>query len=322
MTKERTIVRIRIWCTLFCVLMFVGGLSQLGTQALASTFTACVSQGTVSCALGPSPASGSFSSNTSGSGSSSASAFSTGGILGGSAAATSTGTSSSFNTNSATFSASAIIDDLIISGPGAEASIQVTADLDGFMNFSGLNGNDATGIVTARLQIGNSTTLTGFNLSIGATNSPVIDTTLTSGAITLPTNTNLEVKMTLEGSVVASDNFGPGSASAVVSFLDGMSFPTTGPVFILPVGYTANSVIGNIVDNLFVVPNQPGDFDGNGIVDGYDFLLWQRNPSVGSLADWEANYGLGAMLSASSVAVPEPTTCTLTLALRFYHNSV
>ncbi len=61
-------------------------------------------------------------------------------------------------------------------------------------------------------------------------------------------------------------------------------------------------------------PIQPGDFDGNGEVNGFDFLLWQRDPSVGSLADWEANYGTVATLSASSAAVPEPTTTALALA--------
>ncbi len=48
-----------------------------------------------------------------------------------------------------------------------------------------------------------------------------------------------------------------------------------------------------------------GDFDGDGDVDGRDFLIWQRNPSVGDLADWQANYGVGSLV-ASSVAVPEP----------------
>jgi hypothetical protein len=62
------------------------------------------------------------------------------------------------------------------------------------------------------------------------------------------------------------------------------------------------------------VPIQPGDFNGNGEVNGLDFLLWQRNPSVGSLADWQSNYGTGATLSASSAAVPEPTTSALALA--------
>lgn len=52
----------------------------------------------------------------------------------------------------------------------------------------------------------------------------------------------------------------------------------------------------------------PGDFDLDGAVDGYDFLLWQRNPSVGPLADWEANYGTVVPLAATSTAVPEPAT--------------
>jgi hypothetical protein len=52
----------------------------------------------------------------------------------------------------------------------------------------------------------------------------------------------------------------------------------------------------------------PGDFDGDGIVDGNDFLKWQQDPSVGALADWEANYGMVAMLAASSAAVPEPSS--------------
>lgn len=34
-----------------------------------------------------------------------------------------------------------------------------------------------------------------------------------------------------------------------------------------------------------------GDFDGNGTVNGKDFLMWQRDTAVGNLADWQANYG-------------------------------
>jgi hypothetical protein len=53
----------------------------------------------------------------------------------------------------------------------------------------------------------------------------------------------------------------------------------------------------------------PGDFDGDDDVDGDDFLFWQRDPSVGDLADWEANYGfVPPPLSATSIAVPEPST--------------
>lgn len=59
---------------------------------------------------------------------------------------------------------------------------------------------------------------------------------------------------------------------------------------------------------------QQGDFNGNGVVNGHDFLKWQLDPSVGSLADWESNYGTLAALSAFSAAVPEPTTSALALA--------
>jgi|GEM_PF-1645102 len=73
-------------------------------------------------------------------------------------------------------------------------------------------------------------------------------------------------------------------------------------------------------------PIQPGDFDGNGEVNGFDFLHWQRDPSVGSLADWEANYGTVAPLSATSGAVPEPSTWIgllfAMLAMLFRHNVV
>jgi hypothetical protein len=54
----------------------------------------------------------------------------------------------------------------------------------------------------------------------------------------------------------------------------------------------------------------PGDFDADGDVDGRDFLTWQRNPDVGALADWQANYGVGT-LAANSTAVPEPACFAL-----------
>lgn len=62
---------------------------------------------------------------------------------------------------------------------------------------------------------------------------------------------------------------------------------------------------------LHVVPSStPGDFDFDGDVDGRDFLLWQRNTSVGNLNDWQTNYGFGS-LTAASTAVPEPGSLIL-----------
>ena len=65
-----------------------------------------------------------------------------------------------------------------------------------------------------------------------------------------------------------------------------------------------------------VIFTPDGDFDFNGEVNGLDFLLWQRDPSVGLLSDWEANYG--APLTAASAAVPEPTTCALAIAAAIF----
>jgi hypothetical protein len=53
-----------------------------------------------------------------------------------------------------------------------------------------------------------------------------------------------------------------------------------------------------------------GDFNGSGAVNGRDFLEWQRNPSVGNLGDWQANYGMGS-LTASNTAVPEPSSLVM-----------
>lgn len=58
-----------------------------------------------------------------------------------------------------------------------------------------------------------------------------------------------------------------------------------------------------------------GDYDGNGSVDGADFLTWQRggspNPlSPGDLATWKSNYGATSATGAAG-AVPEPAACLL-----------
>jgi hypothetical protein len=62
---------------------------------------------------------------------------------------------------------------------------------------------------------------------------------------------------------------------------------------------------------LTVTLAQPGDFDNDGDVDGRDFLVWQRNPSLGSLGDWQANYGAGSL--SASTAMPEPSAFVLAL---------
>jgi hypothetical protein len=82
------------------------------------------------------------------------------------------------------------------------------------------------------------------------------------------------------------------------------SVNTPGEVFVL------NKQDG--VLRMLVPLTTPGDFDADGDVDGRDFLAWQRNPSVGDLADWQNNYGVGEL--ASGAAIPEPASLALLIS--------
>jgi hypothetical protein len=60
--------------------------------------------------------------------------------------------------------------------------------------------------------------------------------------------------------------------------------------------------------------NDPGDFDGDGVVDGADFLVWQRGESPNGLTDgdlqlWKDNLVAGS--AAAAAAVPEPASVVL-----------
>lgn len=60
-----------------------------------------------------------------------------------------------------------------------------------------------------------------------------------------------------------------------------------------------------------------GDFDGDGDVDGRDFLVWQSNPAVGSLLAWQNHYNSWLVPSTSTTltVIPEPSGIALSLLL-------
>lgn len=64
-----------------------------------------------------------------------------------------------------------------------------------------------------------------------------------------------------------------------------------------------------------LVPTDSGDFDGDGDVDGADFLEWQRSDRTSDrLTEWQNNYGNAGSLSAIS-SIPEPSSIVLLLTL-------
>ncbi len=92
---------------------------------------------------------------------------------------------------------------------------------------------------------------------------------------------------------------------------------STNPVDLVTIEWTSGIVqhlYGVAVDQTLLVieatDQTPGDFDLDGDVDGRDFLIWQRNPSAGNLAIWQANYGLPPLIAASN-NVPEPSSWLL-----------
>ncbi|MDC0936198.1 PEP-CTERM sorting domain-containing protein [Pirellulales bacterium] len=115
---------------------------------------------------------------------------------------------------------------------------------------------------------------------------------------------NLNVSLVSGFTPTAGDAFAIITATSILGSFVVESLPTLAGRLEWFVVYTGTSVE--------LISSFAGDFNLDGDVDGRDFLLWQRDPSVGSLADWETNYGMVAPLSAiSSTTVPEPTTLLL-----------
>ncbi len=84
-------------------------------------------------------------------------------------------------------------------------------------------------------------------------------------------------------------------------------------------GNTFTTTIAARTLQVFLIPSiaVPGDFTADGLVDGDDFLAWQRgespNPlSADDLADWTAHFGPAS--ASNGASVPEPTTCVLVVA--------
>ncbi len=54
-----------------------------------------------------------------------------------------------------------------------------------------------------------------------------------------------------------------------------------------------------------------GNYNGDGITDAADYVVWRKNNGTTALYDtWRANFGTVAALGSSSTAVPEPTTAS------------
>ena len=80
-------------------------------------------------------------------------------------------------------------------------------------------------------------------------------------------------------------------------------------------GQFSLTVNSNSVILTSLTGGQPGDFDGDGDVDGDDFLEWQRTDATApGLTDWQNNYPT-VLAALSAQAVPEPSSILLLLGM-------
>ncbi len=178
-------------------------------------------------------------------------------------------------------------------------AVSNTADITGTLDSFTLTGTEPAG---ARLD-GQTLTIDG-DLVMGA--SSILELDFAAFGQDFVDVTGMA---TLDGtiSVTQLGSFTPvgGTEYTLLSAAEGIN--DLGVTFDLPSNFNA-SIIGGT--DLVLSFGLPGDADGDGDVDGADFLLLQRTNPAG-IPDWQANYPGPGPLSASTDTVPEPSTAVL-----------
>lgn len=198
---------------------------------------------------------------------------------------------------------------------------------------------DQTTLVSAEglLSItGGGVSVSAANFSVGAdetgefAGTPTPTTTPAEGTLSFTSDETGISSIDVSGNVLLNDGSVAGFADLIV---DLESTPVAGDVVLVDLGSTG-TVTGTFMGlsegasvpgsggrtisysygpdgndiALISTGGIPGDADGDGDVDGADFLLLQQNDPAG-IADWESNYP--APLAGSISAVPEPASLVL-----------
>lgn len=165
-------------------------------------------------------------------------------------------------------------DDVIITGPGASVSTSIRLHMDGSVDSSTLlttsPGSDyASANLSAQVVVDDVTRGDGsffVDSQDGVPHSGGAgwlasfdgDDVLTTSAFTADTNVPFTVRLSAGLAARAGmDDQKSGQSLATLDFANTFSFAEGEPVFVLPAGYTANSVSAGIVDNVYVGVAEP-----------------------------------------------------------------
>ena len=139
------------------------------------------------------------------------------------------------------------------------------------------------------------------------------------GDVTFSSGTMLDLDYSSDVGSQAGDSFQVLSANNIAGSFANTRTVADGRYW--DISYSGDEVHVTASSDLFTETS--GDFNGDGVVSGIDFLAWQRgfgsSYDAGDLDNWETNYGGGTpLLAAAAAAVPEPSALMLALlALAF-----
>jgi hypothetical protein len=221
------------------------------------------------------------------------------------------GTGVTFDNNSGLFVAGSGGVTMVARTGNAAPGMGAGAVFDGFQQFS-LNGAGRVAFIA------NATGGSAGSYTIGLwaqTSSGVLELVVREGDWVNPL-TGVVVRMADALSEAAMESLGYGEVFSIDfrsgDMLEnefGTAWNDSGRI-----AFSVNLSHASVLEAVFIanLNARPGDFDGDGDVDGGDFLVWQRGAHTASdLAAWKANFGTSA--TPTTAAVPEPAGAALAM---------
>jgi len=154
--------------------------------------------------------------------------------------------------NGAYATARAVFDDVIISGPTPTVPTLIPFHAGG-VTTSTNNGMGVSNFSNGTIDIKVFDPLVTDRFNFNFTGPGVVNPQADIGVLDLTTNVPITVELSIFLEAEIYDVFLPGEPSFPsnlnLNFANTVSFATSGPAFILPAGYTVNSVSANIVNN-------------------------------------------------------------------------